>query len=121
MTIYMGTESFVPMISQWHLQDDEDIYDSINDWNSHTYLIIMKDGTETKAYGSCDEGLGGMVSTYVDLENEGEVEDILYWLEIPHPPSKQDMDVYGYHELKHHIHQYRKDFMQDIKDGELKE
>ena len=119
MTIYMGTESYVPMISQWHLQDDEDIYSTLSDWNSHVYLCILKDGTQTRAFGYSDESLDGMAFNYINLD-DGDVDDILYWMEIPHPPNKNDFELYGYHELKHYIHQYRKDFIQDIKDGEIK-
>ncbi len=113
MTVFIGTESYIPKISQWHLQDDEDIYDSINDWDMHDYLLIMKDGTELKASGYADEGF--TISKNINFN--GRVEDILFWLEIPHAPNKKDLEIYGYFELKHYIHSYRESFINDIKNG----
>ena len=44
MTVNMGLTNFVPMISQWKLQEIDDIYDSFDDWDFHTYRCVMKDG-----------------------------------------------------------------------------
>lgn len=72
--------------SQWHRQKDKDIYfECGNHWGAE-YIIKMKDGTTHLAYGGCDEGGDGSVSTYLHFQDddyEWEYDDIDIWYEIP--------------------------------------
>lgn len=79
--------------SQWHRQKDKDIYFECGKHWGAEYIIKMKDGTTHLAYGGCDEGGDGSVSTFLhfqeddDLDNdyEWEYDDIDMWYEIPDP------------------------------------
>ncbi|MDY6387804.1 MAG: hypothetical protein SPL21_10055 [Fibrobacter sp.] len=72
--------------SQWHRQKDKDIYfECGNHWGAE-YIIKMKDGTTHLAYGGCDEGGDGSVSTYFHFQDEDyewDYDDIDIWYEIP--------------------------------------
>ena len=72
--------------SQWHRQKDKDIYFECGKHLGAEYIIKMKDGTTHLAYGGCDEGGDGSVSTYLHFEDddyEWEYDDIDIWYEIP--------------------------------------
>lgn len=72
--------------SQWHRQKDKDIYFECGKHWGAEYIIKMKDGTTHLAYGGCDEGGDGSVSTYLHFEDddyEWEYDDIDIWYEIP--------------------------------------
>jgi len=72
--------------SQWHKQKDKDIYFECGKHWGAEYIIKMKDGTTHLAYGGCDEGCDGSVSTYLHFEDddyEWEYDDIDIWYEIP--------------------------------------
>lgn len=79
--------------SKWHRQKDEDIYFECGKHWGAEYVIKMKDGTTHLAYGGCDEGGDGSVSTYLHLQEddewdndyEWEYDDIDIWYEIPDP------------------------------------
>lgn len=79
--------------SQWHRQKDKDIYFECGKHWGAEYIIKMKDGTTHLAYGGCDEGGDGSVSTFLhfqeddDFDNdyEWEYDDIDMWYEIPDP------------------------------------
>lgn len=115
MTVNMGLECFVPIISQWQLQSENDIYDTINDWGFHEYLCIMNDGKEIKANGIADEGYDGSCSTYINF-NDGDysVDDIMYWCEVPQSPGSNIMDVYGKTKAKEAINDYREQFLKEF-------
>ena len=73
-------------LSQWHRQKDKDIYFECGKHWGAEYIIKMKDGTTHLAYGGCDEGGDGSISTYLhfqDDEYEWEYDDIDIWYEIP--------------------------------------
>lgn len=72
--------------SQWHRQKDKDIYFECGKHWGAEYIIKMKDGTTHLAYGGCDEGGDGSVSTYLHFQDddyEWEYDDIDIWYEIP--------------------------------------
>ena len=73
--------------SQWHRQKEKDIYFECGKHWGAEYIIKMKDGTTHLAYGGCDEGGDGSVSTYLHLDDdyEWEFDDIDIWYEIPDP------------------------------------
>ena len=74
--------------SQWHRQKDKDIYFECGKHWGAEYIIKMKDGTTHLAYGGCDEGGDGSVSTYLHFQDddyEWEYDDIDIWYEIPDP------------------------------------
>ena len=79
--------------SQWHKQKDKDVYFECGKHWGAEYIIKMKDGTTHLAYGGCDEGGDGSVSTYFHLQEdddwdndyEWEYDDIDIWYEIPNP------------------------------------
>lgn len=79
--------------SQWHRQKDKDIYFECGKHWGAEYIVKMKDGTTHLAYGGCDEGGDGSVSTFLhfkeddDFDNdyEWEYDDIDMWYEIPDP------------------------------------
>lgn len=72
--------------SQWHKQKDKDIYFECGKHWGAEYIIKMKDGTTHLAYGGCDEGGDGSVSTFLHFQDddyEWEYDDIDIWYEIP--------------------------------------
>ena len=72
--------------NQWHRQKDKDIYFECGRHWGAEYIIKMKDGTTHLAYGGCDEGGDGSVSTYLHFQDddyEWEYDDIDIWYEIP--------------------------------------
>lgn len=72
--------------SQWHRQKDKDIYFECGKHWGAEYVIKMKDGTTHLAYGGCDEGGDGSVSTFFHFQDEDyelEYDDIDIWYEIP--------------------------------------
>ena len=79
--------------SLWHRQKDKDIFFECGKHWGAVYIIKMKDGTTHLAYGGCDEGGDGSVSTFLhfqeddDFDNdyEWEYDDIDMWYEIPDP------------------------------------
>lgn len=74
--------------SQWHRQKDKDIYFECGKHWGAEYIIKMKDGSTHLAYGGCDEGGDGSVSTYLHFQDddyEWEYDDIDIWYEIPDP------------------------------------
>lgn len=74
--------------SQWHRQKDKDIYFACGKHWGAEYIIKMKDGTTHLAYGGCDEGGDGSVSTYLHFQDEDyewEYDDIDIWYEIHDP------------------------------------
>ena len=74
--------------SQWHRQKDKDIFFECGKHWGAEYIIKMKDGSTHLAYGGCDEGGDGSVSTYLHFQDddyEWEYDDIDIWYEIPDP------------------------------------
>ena len=79
--------------SLWHRQKDKDIFFECGKHWGAEYIIKMKDGTTHLAYGGCDEGGDGSVSTFLhfqedddwDNDYEWEYDDIDMWYEIPDP------------------------------------
>ena len=72
--------------SQWHRQKDKDIYFECGKHWGAEYIIKMKDGSTHLAYGGCDEGGDGSVSTFLHFQDEDyewEYDDIDIWYEIP--------------------------------------
>ena len=117
MTVYMGTESFVPMISQWQLQSDNDIYDAVDDWEFHRFLCIMKDGNQVFASGYADESYDGFATKDISIDGDYTMDDILFWLEFPKEPDFHDIEHYGEEKIKEYIHSYRTGLIEDIKNG----
>jgi len=112
MTIIAGLSNFVPMISQWKLQSKDDIYDSFDDWDYHTFICIMKDGKEARAHGIADEGYEGSCSKYVSFEDDDyEIDDIVYWLEIPTPPKTDTLKAYKEDKVQDFIKSSRAEFL----------
>lgn len=75
----------VKELDNWHLQSKEDIYDAVKDWGLYKFVCIMKDGTIQRFNGSLDEDCEGHVHVHIDGVNEDydNVDDIVYWIEIP--------------------------------------
>lgn len=112
MTIIAGLSNFVPMISQWMLQSKNDIYDSFDDWDYHTFICIMKDGKEARAHGIADEGYEGSCSKYISFEDDDyEIDDIVYWLEIPTPPKTDTLEIYKEDKVQDFIKSSRAEFL----------
>ena len=74
----------VKEVSNWHLQEKENIYDAVEDWSLHTFVCVMKDGTIQKFTGSRDEDYKGHINTHIDGVNDDydNVDDIVKWIEI---------------------------------------
>lgn len=68
----------------WHLQEKENIYDAVKDWNLHTFACVMKDGTIQKFTGSRDEDYEGHINVYICGANDDydNVDDIVKWIEF---------------------------------------
>lgn len=68
----------------WNSQSANDIYDSINDWDYHKYVCIMKDDKVCEWRGIQDESYDGEINTYIYPVNDEEysVDDIVYWTEL---------------------------------------
>ena len=87
--------------SLWHRQKDKDIFFECGKHWGAEYIIKMKDGTTHLAYGGCDEGGDGSVSTFLhfqeddnwDNDYEWKYDDIDMWYEIPDP--KIDGNIKG--------------------------
>lgn len=67
----------------WHLQEKEDIYDAVKDWNLHTFACIMKDGTIQRFTGFRDEDFEGHINTHIDGVDDDicNINDIVKWIE----------------------------------------
>lgn len=118
MIVEMGLTEFVPIICQWKLQSEDDIYDSVNDWDYHEFRCIMKDGKEVKASGIADEGFEGHCCTYIDFhEGEYDVDDIVYWCEIPKSPKLDTLECYGVDKVNTIIKEYGEEFIKELKNG----
>jgi len=117
MTVEMGLTEFVPMVCQWKLQSEDDIYDSVTDWDYHEYRCIMKDGKEVLANGIADEGFDGHCCTYINFhEGDYNVDDIVYWCEVPKSPNLDKLEVYGVDKVKTAIKEYSDGFIKELKD-----
>lgn len=115
MVVEMGLTEFVPMICQWKLQSENDIYDSVTDWDYHEYRCIMKDGKEVLANGIADEGFDGHCSTYIDFhEDDYSVDDIVYWCEVPKAPNLDKLEHYGVDKVKTAIKKYSEEFIEEL-------
>ena len=116
MVVDMGLTEFVPMICQWKLQSEDDIYDSVTDWDYHEYRCIMKDGKEVRASGIADEGFEGHCFTYIDFhDGDYNVDDIVYWCEIPKSPDLDTLEIYGVDKVKTAIKEYSEGFIKELK------
>jgi hypothetical protein len=69
----------------WHKQSEEDILYSMNDWNLHTFVCLMKDGSIRTFTGNMDESQDGNINTYISCvdDYDWEYDDIAYWTELP--------------------------------------
>ena len=74
----------VKEVDTWHLQENENIYDAVKDWNLHTFACIMKDGTIQKFIGNMDEDYEGHINIYICGANDDydNVDDIVKWIEF---------------------------------------
>lgn len=72
-------------VKTWHRQSEKDIYDSFNDWEYHTFLCLMDDGSVQKFTGICAECVDGTVNKHIDaIDDEyDDVDKIVYWIETP--------------------------------------
>lgn len=116
MTVNAGLTNFVPIIAQWQLQSDKDIYESFNDWDFHKFLCIMKDGKQIEASGIIDESGSGFCCKYIDFDGDYDVEDLVFWLEIPPRPSLDKLEIYKEDNIKAAIKDYRVQFIKEICD-----
>ena len=69
-----------------HLQSNEDIYDSFNDWNMHSFICLMNDETVREFTGILAECYDGSINKHihcVDDDYDWEFDDIMYWIEMP--------------------------------------
>lgn len=67
----------------WNRQDENDIYDSFDDWNYHRYVCIMKDGQVSTWGAILDEHYDGSIEKHINpIEGDYSVDDILYWTEL---------------------------------------
>ena len=74
----------VKEVDTWHLQEKENIYDAVKDWNLHTFACVMKDGTIQKFTGNMDEDYEGHINVYICGTNDDydDVDDIVKWIEF---------------------------------------
>lgn len=74
----------VKEVDTWHLQEKEDIYDVVKDWELYAFACIMKDGTIQRFNGCLDEDCEGHVHVHIDGVNDDydNVDDIVKWIEI---------------------------------------
>lgn len=120
MIINAGLENFVPLLSQWKLQEVDDIYDAIDDWGLHTFNCILKDGKEVKATGIADESYSGScsISIYFD-DDTSEVDDVLFWCEVPTAPSKDILEYWSKDKVASAIKSYREQYIAErLKESE---
>lgn len=68
----------------WHLQEKEDIYDSVKGWDVQTFVCMMKDGTMHYFIGSLDEDYEGHISVHISgIDDDYDyVDDIVKWREV---------------------------------------
>lgn len=67
----------------WNRQDENDIYDSFDDWNYHQYICIMKDGQVSTWGAMLDEHCDGNIEKHIHaIEDDYSIDDILYWTEL---------------------------------------
>ncbi len=117
MTVIMGLENFVPVLSQWQFQSENNIYDSFNDWDVHNFLCLMKDGKEVSAYGFCDENyLDGFTTKDISFNgmNNYKLEDIVLWMEIPVTPKLSTLEIYGKDKVLEFSKNVRKEFIKEL-------
>lgn len=120
MTIEASFTSFVPQISQWQLQSEHNVYDTLGfDWCLHDFWCVMKDGSQTRLFGNCDEG--GINYWFENEDKDYDLEDIIYWLEVPYPPSTDLLDLFSKEKIQGEITKYKKDFIEEIKTGKREE
>ena len=74
----------VKEVDTWHLQENENIYDAVKDWNLHTFACVMKDGTIQKFTGNMDEDYEGHINVHIYGVNDDydNVDDIVKWIEF---------------------------------------
>ena len=73
----------------WHRQKDEDIFDAIQGWDIHNFLILTPDGKYIKATGIRDEAGDGSISTYLtnsDTDEDIWRKDVEFWIKLPPNP-----------------------------------
>lgn len=90
--VLTAIEDLKKYIQCWHRQDEDDIYDAIDDWGGVYFACIMKDGSRRFASGTPDEAPSGMVSTYLDFldlpdEKDYDSDDIDMWCILPWDPN----------------------------------
>lgn len=117
MTVNAGLTSFVPIIAQWQLQSDKDIYDTIDDWGYHKFICVMKDGKQVEAFGIADESDCGVCSKNINFlcDLDYGTEDIVFWLEIPPAPKLDKLEIYKEDKIKDAIKNYREQFIKECK------
>lgn len=114
MTVNMGLTNFVPMVAQWQLQSNKDIYDAIDDWRLHKFICVMKDGKQVEVSGIADESECGVCSKYIDFDFNYGSEDIVFWCEIPTAPSLDCVEIYGVEKITETIESTRKQFLKEM-------
>ena len=66
----------------WHIQEEDDIYDAVNDWTYYTFICLMKDKTIQEFSGILAECDDGTINRHVDSINDNySVDDIMFWIE----------------------------------------
>lgn len=80
-----GVEFGYNKANEWHKQEIDDIYDSINSWDIKHFVCLMKDKRLVTAIGNCDEDCNGGVSANLFFEHDDDkyyMDDIAWWKEI---------------------------------------
>lgn len=77
--------------NQWHDNEKEDIWDSFDDWEYHTFTCRMKDGNVVKFIGFYDETAEGEICKHIECTDaDYGTDDIHFWTEIQHDYGKYD-------------------------------
>lgn len=67
----------------WNKQEENDIYLSIDDWEFHKFVCIMKDSQVCTWTGIKDETADGYIETHlVPNKSQYTIDSIVYWTEI---------------------------------------
>lgn len=67
----------------WNKQEENDIYFTIDDWDLHIFVCIMKDSKVCTWTGIKDESADGYIETHlVPDKSQYTIDNIVYWTEV---------------------------------------
>lgn len=68
----------------WNTNEGNEILDSVESWDQHRFICIMKDDTIQIFTGICDETYDGEIVQHLDcIDDNYNIDDIVIWIEAP--------------------------------------